>query len=671
MSRATTPATVTVALIIAIIPAGSAAALGFNVGLGDWSGTLGLSGNAGSQSTTSEGGDASAFSSRLLRESISVANRGFYAVDPLLFTGNMGLQLNFNQDNSRNAESAAANRGRVVGYFFDATFLAEMPYTANLFANRNQNQSVPSFGGRTDGVSEKSGATFSLREYSALIDWGLPWVSANFGLSREHTAETTTSFNRSFRRDETRGSVDFDAHKGFQTADLDFRYRLDDLRNRAFTTGTFRSHSANLNYSLDFGPTGNRRFDSTAYYLRRDGATQFTTFGATERLHIDHYRNLSTDYRYSLNRQDTSGGNTTAQNGSFSVSHDYYQTLATTAQASGSRINLASGSTSTFGGQLTQSYHHSLPGGGNVRTGWSGGYRRTANTLGVSKIDVADEPHNAPTPLGAGAGLVLGHGFVVTTGIVVVDTRGGARLPTTAGVDYAVTIEGNRTRIEPLAGSAVIQPGDPLAVSYTYQVDPSLTYQTKSLGFDAGVDYGWIAIIMRHQQSDNTLLSAGDSRFLVDSRTDNAQLDLRGAFKGVSALANASIENHRTKLVAYDRRGLGLQLTWRPWSNLNLTLNLNAIDTQYTLPLRESSLRSAHAALDWYSAGGWTNTAFADVRGYRESGLPTETVRKGGVRTRINYARLTFSTGAAFSEWVRGGTRSKDKQFDISIVRQF
>ncbi len=69
----------------------------------------------------------------------------------------------------------------------------------------------------------------------------------------------------------------------------------------------------NLNYSLDFGPTLNRRWDSRINYLSRSGAGMSESIlYADERLRIDHFKNLSTSYEYLLVDTEAQGYRTSA-----------------------------------------------------------------------------------------------------------------------------------------------------------------------------------------------------------------------------------------------------------------------------------------------------------------------------------------------------------------------
>lgn len=88
-------------------------------------------------------------------------------------------------------------------------------------------------------------------------------------------------------------------------------------------------------------------------------------------------------------------------------------------------------------------------------------------------VPVLDEPHAAPPFFGPGIGFVLNNPSVVASTIVMYNARGGARIPATLGTDYEIQVNGQQTEIVILPATVVIQPGDPLLVSYSYSTAPA------------------------------------------------------------------------------------------------------------------------------------------------------------------------------------------------------
>ena len=659
-------------VVLSMLPSGEtgAQALG-GLRLGTWGGEVETGYQTERQQTRSGDSAVNDFTHRRQRERLAIRNQGFSVLDPRLLTGNLGLTFDLLRDQDSSNGTATSRHGKLIGYNFDSTLFAEKPYSGTLFANRTQNFLTQPFGGRTESEYENHGATFRLREDSFLRDWGFPYFSSNLRVYQEHINESTTGLGQTFRRDELRNVVSFDGHKGFETADLDLRYEFNDLNNVAFAPGSFQTQSANLAYSRDFGPTLNRRSDSRLFYLSRTGLSPMTFFTADEHVRIDHYKNLFTDYRYLLTRIDTQAGTTATNNGIFHVLHRLYSNLTTTALASALRQELPAGTRSTYAGQLDFNYQRRLPRNGQVYAHAGGRNQIDDSNLKASRIDVIDEPQSAPAPLGAGSGFLLGQSFVIVSTIVVVDTRGGARIPTTPGIDYDIVAEGNLVRIVPLLSSLVIQPGDPLAVSYAYEVDPSLKYTTVSRWLNGGVDFRWIALSFGHEQSDQTLLAGRASRFLEDRRRDTGQLVLRGAWKALQGQATAALLRYDATRLAYTQQRFNQFVSFRPGPTLVLALDAEKSATDFTLPVRHSDTRSLRLTLDWLAPGGWSTTALIGRRVYNDSLLPTETINEASFRARLTYGKLEILSILALNERTRGAFQSTDKRLDVKIIRRF
>src|SRR5262249_273256 len=157
-------------------------------------------------------------------------------------------------------------------------------------------------------------------------------------------------------------------------------------------------------------------------------------------------------------------------------------------------------------------YLHDLPWQGRLSARLGGREQLQDNRLTTSQIEIVDETHAAPSPLGAGAGFLLNQGFVLADSIVVIDIRGGGRQPAVLGVDYDLVQDGHLVRVVPIATSLVIRAGDPLAISYSYQVDPSIKYRTDANWVNIALDFGWVSLSFAHDQNDQKLLSGQDDR---------------------------------------------------------------------------------------------------------------------------------------------------------------
>ena len=640
-------------------------------GLGKWGGEVELGYEQERQETRSPGSPDLEFDRLRYNERLGIRNQGFFIVDPRLFTGNLGLTLNLFQEHDRLDGDERYQNGKLTGYTFDAGLLSEKPYSATMFANRNENIFNREFGGRSEITYENHGANLRLREDSFLRDWGIPYFNATLGVREEHTQEAATLLAQRFQRDETRNIASLETNKGFVNADLGFRYEQTDVVDRTRPQADFQTQTANLTYSLDFGPTLNRRWNSRVYYLDRTDGSPVTFLTVDEQLRIDHHRDLFTDYRYLLMRYDTQTGATATQNGTFLVHQRLYKNLTTDYKVQGQTQDLPNGERSNYAGQVDLNYRRSLPPDHQVFARLGGRYQLDDNDLAVSRINVVDEPHTAPSPLGVGAGFTLGNPFVSVPTITVVDTRGGGRLSTTPGLDYDLVQEGDFTKIMPLPTSPVILAGDPLAVSYTYEVAPSLRFSTDSWWLGGGIDFRWIAFSFAHEQYDQVLISGRDGQFLEDRRTDTIQSELRGDWGSVQARAGATYLTLDSTRLAYTRWQFSQSLAHRPRFDMLLSLSTEQSFTEFRLPERESNTHFARLSFDRFAPSGWYTTAYASTRTLDDSQLPTETVREAGLRARRTYGKLDFVPSLTWTDRARGGVETTNRRLDIRATRRF
>jgi len=640
--------------------------------LGRWGGLLELDYVHEHQQTHSPGGVADVDSVRRQDiEQFTLSNDGFYAFDPRLFTGRLSLTWGVVHDRNEANGVATYDNSRLTGYAFDGLILPDKPMRGRLFANRNESYLTQPFSS-TDSVFENYGAEARLDESSPLTNWDIRHLSSSLLGVRQRLQETTTGvLGDVFRRDERQDILTWTGHNGFQSSDLDLRYEYDDFQDLVIPQGTFRTNTAVLNYSADFGPDRNRLNTTVLSYTDRTGISPTRQFIADERIHIDHYTNLASDYRYQLQQIEVLSGTTTTQTGSVQVEHHLYNNLTSTALASVVHIDLPTGTRDIDAGQVNFSYRRGLPGGGTVSLSLNWREQVDENRLLASQISVTDEPHTAPSPIGAGAGFELNQPFVVTDSIVVVNARGGARLPCALGVDYEIRTRGDRTLIVPLVTSVVIRAGDPMLVSYAYAVDPSIKYRTSTGGLLAGLDFGWIALTASHDQSDQKLIEGQDTGFLEDFRKDTVQVNLRGNWSAVLGEASAAYEHYDGTRLAYAQRRFRGTLTYRPTRDLTLGLDADRTLTDFSLPEDQTDQQSLRLTLNWFPAAGWTVTGLGSRRIYKDSLQPTEAIDEASLRARFDYAKLTLQAGLNYAEHNRGGYQSSDWRLDMTAVRRF
>lgn len=718
------------ALMSGLLPVASWSAIDWQLGTGKWTGGVGLSYSQTDQSNKTNNSSTSTSAQRL-RETMLVQGTGLYVLDRRLVNANLGLQLDLNQNKGTGSLLGNTGNGsnRLLGYNVDASILEQKPYPMTVFANRSQSQSTQSFGGRTDGTFENRGFSLQLKEDSFLKDWGGPWFSANISARQEQRQDTNSFFGRVINTNQKSNAINITADKGFPTADLRFRYLgLDQVNSSSGPTGS-QTQTTNLFYDLDFGPGLNRNLASSLSYTTNNGALNNdsvngplnnNTLTLTEALSIPINRNLNTNYSYVRTRNVSGADVTLEQTGNFALTHQLYENLSTSLGLEASHLDLRFGTQSSYGGQLGQSYTHSLPGRGGLSLNWSAGYHRYNNQLSVGLIRLTGEPHTAPPVIDPG--FLLERSNVIVSSIQVFNVQTGVRVllskvPAGGGVgDYIVVQEGNRVRIEPvyvflgvvIDPNSPVKPGEPLVVDYDYQVDPSLIYESRNSAYGLSVNYDWIGATYQHTQSKNVPLS-GEALFLDSTRDDNVNIFLRGDWRGfqttatashlrnvttsltvqrqtdstklalqanrrvlaMDGQAKASVERYRSTTQDFDLRQLIATLFWRLQYNFDMTFGAAASNLHIKMPERQSTDLSARAALNWNAEDGWRHTAFADARTRNDTIQATQTFFRLGASTQKKWGKLSLSAGLAFDYSLTGASTANSQSFSIAVLRAF
>ena len=644
--------------------------------LGQWQGGLIGGYEWEDQQTTAQGSSNSVVRNRF-DEDVHLSNQGFYVLDPRLLEGNAGTDLDFYQESDDLNGANKSQSGTLIGYNVNTVILGEMPYTGFLFARRNETDTSTDFGGRTDNTTESFGGTATLRQNSFLRE-ALPYLSADVYARQEEADQSTTQLGQTFTIDETRDIAGLDAYKGFQTADLDFNYQFVNDKYTGSIPYTIVTNWLNLTYSLDFGPTLNRRWDSQVSYqtISGDGLNQSFLY-ADERLRIEHFKNLFTSYEYLLVSTDTQGQRDTSSTATFQVQYRPFPNLTQTVTLQGFYETLSPGGhLDYYAAEASPSYTHSIPGGGTLNLSTDGRYEIDQNHTG-GPITVLDEKHTAPAFFGPGIGFTLNNPFVVTSTIVMYDTRGGGRRVTTLGVDYNIVAQGQLTQIVIIPTTVVIEPGDPLEVNYSYVAGASGRYSTTTLGANAGVTFGWIALNFSHQQLNQSLQSGTGAQFLYNYHQENAQLDVHKEWEWFDARGLALYQVYHTRSQAtgtfdYTLQNYGEFLTFRPPWSTDTTVHLDGSETfiDYTIqPTRTNTYLDFEASLDRFFSSGNYFTMFGRALQITQTDFETETDYEVGVRGNFRYGKIFIWPWFSWIERQYGPTKVNDPHIMLKIGR--
>jgi hypothetical protein len=336
----------------------------------------------------------------------------------------------------------------------------------------------------------------------------------------------------------------------------------------------------------------------------------------------------------------------------------------------GAYSSLPNGSISAYGVAGNGNYSHWLPWQGHLTAGLGGGYFITQTHVPAGLVDVIDAPYSVPDAVGAGAEILLKDHNIVTTSIVVVVIKGGARVPAILDTDYSIRVEGDRTSLVPNPLSAVMQPGDTLNVSYAYQVSSDAKYATKSRSGNFAVDWSWIGASFYHDESDQEPISGSDTTLLLDQRRDNAMLWMHGSWDTIQARADAAITRYDSTRLGYTERRLDQYLSWIPRFNLQVNLSANEYRTEYKLPEHVTTGGGVRLDVQWTS-NSWLTTGYASRRVYRDTLQPHETIDETGLRLRRSWTKLDVAIALGAQRRERGETSSVNGFFHFGAVRRF
>lgn len=603
------------------------------------------------------------------QERLWLSNRGAYIVDPRLLTLNLGGSFGGSQEddiaNTTDSPLRVGN-GTLYNYAFEGLFMSETTSPVTLFANRDENVLTQGFGTQSDYTFESFGGVWELRENSALERYGLRNFNSLLDAHQEVVKENSSVFGSPNRRDETHDIVRYHAHKGGETSDTDLYYDFNDVHDPLNPTDVYQNNSARAAYSLDFGPTLNRRLDSGAYYFNQSGYSPGTNLGLTEGLHIDHNRDFWTAYRYAFSQSDTDAGVTTTNIANVNLLRRLYPTLTTTADAWTTRQDFSTGNITAGGGRTGFNYRRSLPWNGEFFSDTYGGYQVDDNNFSSSTLQVINEPHTAPDPRGPNPTFTLDNPLVETNTIDIVDATQGNR-QAQLGTDYQISALGNYTQII-LLGGTFIQTGDLLNVNYTYKVQPDVTYSTTTAEAKFGADFPLLSAWYEHLLSNQARLAGtATPGFLINQNIDRWKLELHHHWDEVRAQSSFAYDILRSTVLDANTWAFDQQLAYQPRPELLAQIIGDQILVDYPGEGRHAESYVVRGLIDWTAPAGITVSALAGYRAYYDTGITGNDIVDAGVRLHWVYQNVEVIPSFTWATYSQNHT--DDAHAELRIVR--
>ncbi len=661
------------ATLTAVFFFASAGAQGFR--LGNWGGSLEGLVDFDRQHTETGGSQKSTVERTRTEEKLTLRNTGAYIFDPRLVTFSLGGTFGLSQERSTTDDIDLSREGTLGGYDAFATIFSERNTSLNLFSNWNKSIESRELAGQTDILSQNMGGSLFLR--------GL-YIPSTLSFRQEYRKDESRTGTFVSRREDRRNTFTYEGQRGWVDSELDARYEFVDLSDKVFPNLGFESHEGNLNYSLDFGTELNWHWDSRLRGFKRTGVADLTTLNLNELLRIDHSERLGTAYRYFLTDTDTPGGETTTQTLGFSLDHRLYESLNTALGLDATFEDLPGGNKDILDSRLDFAYNKRLPREGLLTAGLGGSLKYEDNEFAVTETFVSQETHTAATPFALP--IDLRNPFVVTSSVVVTKMAvgplpagclpaPGPPTPLVLGRDYTLSAAGDITNIVPVPCSGIapgINPGDTIAVDYSFTVSPSLTFTTKTWRANLSVNYGWIRPFFFHEQTEQDYISGRDSQFLEDRRSDTLGVELRYDGQRLRGSLVAEGERLKSRRQAYDTFRLRQFLGMTILPQLRLTVNASETFSEFSRPRRQSrTILAGGPTLTYAFRASLFAEAFARVDYLRDTLIPTERTLETGLRARWLFRKLEVSPTLEFFDRKRGDTDTEEYRVILRIVRRF
>lgn len=646
--------------------------------IGQWSGDVQLLGDYARTNTSSFGIGRKNENARV-EEQISLSNTGSYVIDPrfmsFLLGGTFGLSQELTttgldgqqlQNEERNAD--------LLGYVASASLFSDSALSMNLYSNRNKYSMRRQFAGRIDTDTQNTGASINAKRF---------YIPSTLSVRQEHAKEESRVADISSQRDELRNVVTYDARRGWIDSEMVLRYEFVDKADVYRPQLDYDSQTANMSYSLDFGPELNRRWDSRLRGSKRRGYSEERRYDVDELIRLDHTKNLRSQYRYFITGTTRPQGDSTSRTAEFNVRHQLYESLTTGFLVNAINNNLSGGKKNVYASRLSFDYTKRTSGNGRLLIGLTGYYAREDDQFDVLNAQflqeeiVFDEPFARP--------VALENSFVLVSSISVSRTALGTtsgcdiERPLVEGIDYEARTSGNITEIVPLGDCATdptvgVGPGDTIAVDYQAEVPGQLAFTSTSWRFNTALDYGWIRPFFIHDEQYQQLDegAAQQEQFLQNHQSDIAGIELRHS--GLRTAASVSIEAERYQ--SRDQAYLAVRgnefLQFLMSSSLQMNLTTRQSVTEFSAPEdRRTEFVEARATLRYIVGAGINTELLASWRFIRDTIVPDEEIREAGAQLSWRLGKLDINPSLHYINRTRDASDLHDYRAVVRAIRRF
>lgn len=354
----------------------------------------------------------------------------------------------------------------------------------------------------------------------------------------------------------------------------------------------------------------------------------------------------------------------TRQTADLRLQHRLFESLTTTLSARGATDHLSTGERTLGGGALIVDYRKRLLGGGRLSAVVGRRYDRDDNRFLGRESVVLDEPHVAR--LGAPFRLQLPR---VVAGSVIV-TAPAQPVIFVEAFDYVLARIGDVVEIRILPEGR-IQDGQTVVVDYRVDVAPLTATLTAQPRFDLSVDYGWIASYFQTQRTDRSLLSGVDDGTVYDNEARTVGLRLRRTLGPAHLAFRSARRREHSPYLAYTATDIGQSVSWSVGPGRLLIVDAEQAETDFRVPLRRETRRSARADVRWQVRPLLAVQASAYARQRRDSLGVAETFTQASVEARWTDGTLDTFVSVGRDRGKQDGRSSGGFRVSIGMTRSF
>lgn len=656
------------AALRAVAPALLLVPLGFPVpalaqeGLGDATirTQVELLADLGRQSFSASGSSKRRTKRRAFEERLKLDIDG-YLIRTGLLRFRMGGDLGLRQHSLDSTEGESSDdRGRLVEHDASFDLFPTSLVALNLFTNRVQDRSTHSLGTDSHTVGDASGAILRLQNR---------FFPASFSYRRSQITSDAMGLTAEIRREVQRTLLEFTGQHVGELSQLSIRARDEDIRDESFPRlRDLRLQEASGQFRTIWGDYFEHTLRAAMRAGRRTGTGVRDTSSADSSYRWQVTEDLGSELRYQLSRFHGEEGVTTAQTGSFDLSHRLYDSLVTRARISGSRsTQLDGGVRLQRGGDLSLSY--------TKRFFFASSVRANLNLRRYIEEDQRGFERDPNVPdLDPDLGDHLERQAEVE--IQRDQSTGGFPLPVPRGVDQTtIEIEGlwDPNDLKPLAmedDPYVLENGvvfligsdaddfQVLIVTFVYDRPPGSTLEVRELGYALNWDLGWLTLGYQHDQTDEDGLEGEELLSLEASRSDRYSLQLRRDSRSLRSRAALTYTKYRSGTMGRDQWALTETLRWVVTPRVSVRLNLRQTQTEFERTGRINRSLAGSASLSWSTRSGHSVRLFTDVRTLDDSLLDDQLNMTFGARIHFKFGRLEAFPTLNWSLRERGSARA-------------